>query len=516
MFLSKKLLLLLFFFFLSSSFFITKIFAAEDIGNNSSNVSSYVNGDLDSIYEEQKEILRIKRENKKDAFSKGGMGSYNLTLVQTALLDSLVCMPNNPKPNCQTQAALPFVQKAIAELYLHPPADFIAWTGYELNKIGLAPKAYAQGIGIPGLVPLLPLWTALRNISYLVLVIIMVAIGFMIIFRMKIDPKTVISVQAALPKIITTLLLITFSYAIAGFMVDLMYLLMLIIITVFAKAGGMDVAAQQAYYTTGGFFHLGAAVMGGQMILGGWWNALMAPALGLAGILAGGGAIGGGITGSLGGTLGLGLGSTPFSIPVFAALAGLPLLLLLIVILGLLFTFIRIFMLLLNAYIQIIISVIFAPIQILPEAIPGHSAFSGWFRNLAAQLISFPTTVGILMLGTILVNNKGAGSLWTPPLIGYNIDINGAPPTTGAAALTNANPIAAFIGLGIIFSAPALIVSIKKLFQPKPFLPIGMGTALAPITGAAQTTMGVGQSFYYGQAAFGPILGKLGLKGPGK
>src|SRR3990170_138343 len=97
--------------------------------------------------------------------------------------------------------------------------------------------AYAQGAGYTALSPLIPLWTAFRNISYLAFVVIFILIGFMIMFRAKLDPQTVVNVQNSLPKLVITLLLITFSFAIAGFMVDLIYLGIYLMLSVLASQG---------------------------------------------------------------------------------------------------------------------------------------------------------------------------------------------------------------------------------------------------------------------------------------
>src|SRR3990167_1360917 len=146
--------------------------------------------------------------------------------------------------------AMDTVTNLIATIYEHPPASGLAYTRYVLANAGLAKPAFAQGIGFAGLSPLLPLWNISRNIAYSALIIVMIIIGFMIIFRMKIDPKTVITLQAAIPKIVVTILLITLSYPIVGFMVDLMYLVMALIISLLAQGIGQGnrVAEFQSYY----------------------------------------------------------------------------------------------------------------------------------------------------------------------------------------------------------------------------------------------------------------------------
>ncbi len=120
-----------------------------------------------------------------------------------------------------------------------PHSAFINDTG---QSLGFIPKqTYAQGIGFAGLAPLLPMWKVFRNISYAIPAVVMIIIGFMIMFRKKIDPKTVITVQNSLPKIVVTLLLITFSYAIVAILIDIMYLLILLVIGLFGQSGIIQV-----------------------------------------------------------------------------------------------------------------------------------------------------------------------------------------------------------------------------------------------------------------------------------
>jgi hypothetical protein len=57
----------------------------------------------------------------------------------------------------------------------------------------------------------------------------------MIMFRMKTSPQTAISVQSAIPKVFISIILIAFSYAIAGFMVDLVYVFIGIFATMFTS-----------------------------------------------------------------------------------------------------------------------------------------------------------------------------------------------------------------------------------------------------------------------------------------
>ena len=348
---------------------------------------------------------------------------------------------------------------------------------HTLANAGLVDKAYAQGIGFAGLIPFLPLWVATRNIAYMILIIIMVAIGFMVIFQMKIDPKTIISVQAALPKIVLTLIIITLSYPIVGFLIDIMYLSMAILISVVVHGVGDkigtsgDAVALQTYFMTADIGDLFKSVFyAGTATLDDF-------AKGFAPVLVGSTAIG------LGPILGIFLTSvTGLFIPILIAAAPL-LLFLLILGLGLLFTFIRLLLLLLNSYIQLIISVILGPLLLLQEAIPGRSAFSGWIMNIMANLVVFPATVLIFIFAMFLTTSDTSGPSWMPPFIG----------------IWPRNFFNALLGLGVIFLSPTLVAQIKKAFHPKPVLPISAGTAFAPLTGGIQTSMGAASQFYYMQ-----------------
>lgn len=398
--------------------------------------------------------------------------------------DTLGC--TNPKRCNPQQTVLGTMAYATGAFYAYPVASGIAYTKDLLANAGIFVKpAYAQGIGFAGLSPLLPLWKTSRNISYIAITIVMISIGFMVIFRMKIDPKTVISVQAALPKIVLTLILITLSYPIVGFMVDLMYLVMAILISIVAGGSGQTqiIAQQQSYFMTAGLPQLFGTVFLGTfaalptLVI---TNLPIATPVELVAIIAGF----------------LASFSNPFTASLAAGALVLPGLLLLILFLGLLFTFIRIWLLLLNSYIQLLIALILGPIQLLAEAIPGKSAFTEWILNVMANLVVFPATVVILLFGKSLTSIPPTQPLFTPPFLGV-------PFVSGASGFP------AFLGIGVLFLAPNLIAQIKKMFHPKPLLPVSAGTLFAPLTGATQTVMGGASQFYYMQSSLAALRGML-------
>ena len=425
----------------------------------------------------------------------GAVSDYQVSETYYSVARTLGCIDTE---GCeQNKTVLGTVALAIGNIYSHPPASGIYYAYDLLENSGIIAKpVYAQGpgLGFAGLSPLLPLWKVTRNIAYSVIIIIMIAIGFMVIFRMKIDPKTVITIQAAIPKIVITLILITLSYPIAGFMVDLMYLSMAIIINLLA--GGFDqakhvtnVADMQTYFLTADFGDLFKTIFsGGFSTLDDFFNK--------------------NITAFFSASAGAGIITLLFSQVWWVVALGagaIGVLFILILFLGLLFTFIRIFLLLLNSYIQLLIAVILGPLHLLMEAIPGRSAFSEWILNIMANLVVFPTTVAVLMFAEFLAQlNTDTTSLFAPPFLG----MPWLPNAPGFGAFS------AFLGLGVLFLAPTLIATVKKAFHPKPALPITAGTAFAPLTGATQTAMGAASQFYYAQSAFQNLGGLFG-KGRG-
>jgi hypothetical protein len=110
------------------------------------------------------------------------------------------------------------------------------------QNFGVTKKTHAQavgGVGFQGIIPLLKVWIAFRNIVYLLLVIIFVIIGLAIMLRIKIDPRTVMTIQNQIPKIIVGILAVTFSFAIAGFFIDLMWVFCYLMYNIISGINGV-------------------------------------------------------------------------------------------------------------------------------------------------------------------------------------------------------------------------------------------------------------------------------------
>ncbi len=367
-------------------------------------------------------------------------------------------------------SALVKVSGGIVAMYLTPPANTYAFIMDTGQTLGFIPKtAYAQSIGFGGFAGLLPIWKAFRNLAYMILAIVMIVIGFMVMFRKKIDPKTVVTVQNALPKIVVALLLITFSYAIVGLMIDLMYLLIFAAFALFKSTGllpdttigltNIFIKDPQQLYTQGGI----------------WSNVLninvdISKILGVSEW----GALGAGITGAtIAGTIAALVGSAtfwPIVAIVLLAAGSIPVILHVIIGITLFFLILKLFVFFLSTYIQIIMALIFAPFQLMFEAIPGSNSFESWMRNLTANILAFPIGAVMFMLSGVFMklSNLPNANLWTPPY-------------TSVIGPFSSASIAALLSIAVVFAIPTIAAQVKELLKPKPFLAAGPESIVAPL-----------------------------------
>ncbi len=448
------------------------------------NPQDVYNGTYENLRNSNRATRDAAAEKQKPLVTGQDTIKYHLgTTAYSLACDYISCCDPDPKYCNPNVTALGNITLAMNAMIANPPASFAWYMQDVLAHAGFIKPAYAQGIGFASMSPLLTLWKAARNVAYSVIIIVMIAIGFMIIFRTKIDPKTVISIQAALPKVVIALILITFSYAIVGFLIDIMYLSMLIMIDILARGMGDEfikhIPTLQKDYASGGLGVLGLHIfINGFSTLDNFVNLLKNL---LGGVAAVGATYGGisatvttliaGITGFWGG-FGLGLILGPLIVGgIF----------ILILALSLLYIFIRFAFLLFNSYIQILISLILGPIILLQEAVPGKSAFGNWMLNIISNLIVFPATVAVLMFSSFIATSSYMENMWEPPLIGIG----------------GGKSFAGFLTLAILFMGPGLIISLKKSFKAKPAMPISAGSAFAPATGGAQSLMGGLSQFYY-------------------
>jgi hypothetical protein len=360
----------------------------------------------------------------------------------------------------------------MTEIYTHPPASTTKYLAHLGNKLGIVQPVYAQGesgIGFQAMEFLIPIWEAFRNLAYGLSVIIFVIIGFAIMFRMKISPQAVITIESALPKIIIALLLITFSYAIVGFMIDIMYVLIFLINGIFrsiliSRMGWVGTTVNEILdglieLAEGSDFLGPGAPLVIKTIFTNFVFFNIVPFLAFI-ILV--------ILGPIGWLFGL-----------FIAIL-------------ILIAFLRCIWTLLKAYAMVIINLIFAPVIILMGAIPGSNAIGSWFKSVIANLAVLPVMTTMFFLASYLVLEGILGIITDPlPLLVF--------------------AVALIPGLGTILGLLGAPILFHQIFMPSPHFWHLFGTFVLPIVGlvillmaprAADMIQSIisGQPFAYGTA----------------
>lgn len=348
----------------------------------------------------------------------------------TSLLQKLVTKTNEQQV-VGYKAPLAPDDRNVWGLVFSPNRSFsgIAYVNDKVQNFSLVPEAHAQsaGFGFSSLEPVQGMWKSFRDIAFGLFVVVAIAFSFMIMFRVKLSPQTVISVQSALPKIVGSLILVTFSYAIAGFLVDLMYVFI----------GILSFTADGLFKNSLGI-SLGATPFFNFLTLGQPFGS------GLIGSVVTGGAPQQGVL--LMSAIYIGIFFLPFvvfiliatsPIAIFGGPAGvtiyviLNVLIIIIAFIVALWTVIKIVWSLLKAFVNILLLTIFAPVQIAAGTIIPALGFGQWLRSFVSNLAVF-VVVGALFLFSFLFMIPGivigfktvaglAVALLTPLLGGFAI-----------------------------------------------------------------------------------------------
>ncbi|HVZ12803.1 MAG TPA: hypothetical protein VG965_07295 [Patescibacteria group bacterium] len=402
------------------------------------------------------------------------------------------------------------------------PVSTSDYVRYMAGNFGIAKNTYADnstsssptefntdsgsdnGVGFTGLKKMLPLWVVFRNLIYMIFVFIFVVIGIGIMFRVKIDPRTVMTIQNQIPKIIIALILVTFSYAIAGFLIDLMYVFMYIVYNTFAAAHLIDVAGLspakmqgqtplQAINFFGGIGIAWKASTGIGSILASLFDGTTGKLIvgivsGIILAIVGGGAtlnpialVGGLALGFAGGLLaGNQIVGVIGEIIAFVVISA-----------AILTALFRLWFQLIKTYISILINVVLAPFWIAGGLIPTSPlSFTGWLRDMLANLMSYPVVLFMLLIGRVFVETFGNGNSannFTPPFIGNP---------------GNTKSFGALIGLGIILLTPNVVNLIRQAVKAPSgkiaagigqSISIGAGVVSSPISSFGKKMWGVDQ-----------------------
>lgn len=329
----------------------------------------------------------------------------------------------------------------IVSTYSNPPASTGKYIQYLAENAGfpqVVSQAYAaQGTGFNTLNPVMDLWKLTRGLTYGLFALVFVILGLMIMLRYKVDPKTVVSLQNSLPRVILTLILITFSYPIVGFLIDIMYVLIAAIFNLVKMSGMLNATELQLAQTTvesKNIFESFQLLAQVSSSVGKSLNTILLSIFQLFGADVSGIPGVGGIVSTLGGLI--------ISIMVVRALF-------------------QAFIQLLFAYGGIIFGAILGPIAILPDVVPGQNAFINWLKMILSSVLTFPLVVLLLLMGQIFsttsFSSKAAGAasqtFFAPPLIGIG----------------DANTFRGIMALLIILLLPAVSQMVQDLLGTKAF-----------------------------------------------
>jgi len=539
---------------------------------------SQQNKETKQFYVDPSEVNRLQlyktiKESEKSASLSNGLFVWIYRLLYCKSVGELCTDNPNEAVNYKGQSILGGITNLVVAPYANPPASGIYWAYSGLSDANLIPKSYAatdisgdvksnatssvvKGFGFVALSPYKNIWLVFRNVALLLMIIVIVAIGFMIMFRSKINPQTIISLENSLPKIVIAMILVTFSYAISGFLIDIMYVLIGIASALFKQIDPVN----KADYGTLEFslkspinlirmppFYIASALLTFlpqtiRSALDGVLTGLfitflpkIVSALTLGKAFKGVSSIGqlskvselanksqamqklGAMiiklfnskataeqlanSGQLGVSIVFAILSIILGILVewFITPVASAIILGLVILFSMAFLYFRILFMLVYAYINVLLLFFFSPFIILLEAIPGKSTFSSWLKNMLLSLSTFPIMVVLVFLSRFLMMQGGSvdastSFIWHPPFL-------------SAIEPWAFNTI---IAGALLFMAPDLISSFKKMTGVKP---LGLDLNIGAFFQGGQATLGSGVGMLGQFSSINLGLSALGVSG---
>ncbi|MFA6512480.1 MAG: hypothetical protein WCV86_05165 [Patescibacteria group bacterium] len=340
-------------------------------------------------------------------------------------------------------------------------------------RLNIATDAFAQGSGYdrlnigahPGFSATRGLWQATRNMALLIATLVIIVAGFMVMFRSRLNPQLSVTVQIIIPRIAIALVLIMFSYAIAGFVVDMMYIVISAILGIISFTQGVS----GGYNIVSDLNMAVAQLVGGRFdfiwhFLGIW--IVLSLILVIVGVIVGalmGLASGGLIILAIGFVLGFFL----WSIYVWARIMG---------------QFIV-------AFLSFNLLVVAGPLMIVFDILPAKEDFGG-FKKWLMCLIGNASVFVTYALLAIFIN---AAYTTITPVPGFNggtgffFNNNAAFPLF---ILPNNWLTQYLIFVALMSMAPNVVTSVKNLFcksmDPSDFIEKSVKDTLGQVTGAGQ------------------------------
>jgi hypothetical protein len=249
------------------------------------------------------------------------------------------------------------------------------------------------------------LWNRVLNLSYVAFVIVMIVAGFMIMFRHKLGGQTMVTIGNVLPGVITALILATFSFAIAGLIIDLGGIISGLV--AFILGDGTEISSISDIGKL-----MGSVLSGGvattSIITG------VVGALGITGYFALGSAV---------------LGPVGLAITGVVGVLGIIIALLIVGII--LVGAVKVLITLYKALFSLLLNVVLGPIQITLGALPGNRhMINNWFLSIVRNVLVFPVVLFIVNLPNALVASNSEVLLRFPGKLVYE-DPNTYDPSGG-------------------------------------------------------------------------------------
>jgi hypothetical protein len=346
-------------------------------------------------------------------------------------------LSNNPNVPADMKLGLTgFSDSALAFVYENQSSVNVVahlqdeWVpGHKESSTGLYAASGTNVSGYQSLIDsgIAPLWNQMRNIAYVFFVVIMIVIGFMIMFRSKLGGQTMVSIGNTIPSVITSLILVTFSFAIAGVIIDFGGVIVSLLYAIFqgqsisiGKLGPLfgvlfdkDLGTQFVNTITS---DLGKSLQGfSSNVIGGWFKIVLsldeAMVMGFVGILAA--IIGAGIV-----------------------LVGA----------------IKLLIMLYKAYFELLLNIVIGPIMIMIGTLPGKENMkTNWFTSIVRNVLVFPIAYFIINIPIFL--EKSTGVLLTLPdkLTGANLG-------TATTTATTISADSGYLGLIVAFALRVFVI----------------------------------------------------------
>lgn len=344
------------------------------------------------------------------------------------------------------------------------PVSGVAYSKNLLSKFSPVKVANAQGFGFnTGGKPVQFMWTITRNISYSLLVMATIVMAFLVMFRVKIAPQVVVTVQSAIPNIMFSTILITFSYAIAGFVIDLMYVLIGLVSTILISNG----------FTNDTFSHLFSELTTDHgvitLIFTYWINLLWTSLLNI------------------------------FTSEGDILLALIWFVIAICVLLFAIYWAIKIIFVIMKNFAMLMLTIVTGPLEILVGAFTGKSTFGGWFKRLLSLVLVYPLLGLIFFFSFFFLwqGNSNGGTDNYAESMPFNVrqnmivDNDWSPPFTTFMIFSDGGPSASdgiiwlAVSLMIFSQATKALEIVQSAMNGKAF---GFGSAIGEAIGFAGST----------------------------